>query len=82
MHTYDGNGTPIPSFSGEPYEVALENTARENAEKFAGIWRQRGGSVDLRLYEGAVHGFIRAPYDADSQDALARIRDFIRRMTS
>lgn len=37
LHTYDGNGDPVPSFSGEPYQVALENTAKENAEKFAGI---------------------------------------------
>lgn len=37
LHTYDGNGDPIPSFSGEPYQVGLENTAEENAKKFAGL---------------------------------------------
>ena len=34
IHTYDGDGSPLPSFSGEPYEVSLCETARENAEKF------------------------------------------------
>ncbi len=37
VHTYDGNGEPIPSFSGEPYKVGLENSAKENAEKYAEI---------------------------------------------
>ena len=34
IHTYDGDGAPLPSFSGQPYEVELCETARENAEKF------------------------------------------------
>lgn len=37
IHTYDGDGDPIPSFSGEPYSVGLEQTAQENAEKYAEI---------------------------------------------
>ncbi len=37
VHTYDGDGDPIPSFSGDPYTVGLEQTAEENAEKFAEI---------------------------------------------
>ncbi len=34
IHTYDGDGSPLPSFSGAPYEVSLGESARENAEKF------------------------------------------------
>ncbi len=37
VHTYDGDGNPVPSFSGEPYPVGLEQTAEENAEKYAEI---------------------------------------------
>jgi len=37
VHTYDGDGDPIPSFSAEPYTVGLEQTAQENAEKYAEI---------------------------------------------
>ncbi len=32
LHTYKCDGTPIPSFYGEPEEVALPNTARELAD--------------------------------------------------
>lgn len=32
IHTYRCDGNPIPSFSGEPEEVALPNTARELAD--------------------------------------------------
>lgn len=37
VHTYDSDGDPIPSFSGDPYTVGLEQTAQENAEKYAEI---------------------------------------------
>ncbi len=37
VHTYDRDGDPIPSFSGDPYTVGLEQTAQENAEKYAEI---------------------------------------------
>ncbi len=32
IHTYQCDGTPIPSFMGEPEEVALPNTAQELAD--------------------------------------------------
>ncbi len=32
LHTYECDGTPIPSFYGEPEEVALPGTAKELAE--------------------------------------------------
>jgi len=32
IHTYRCDGSPIPSFSGEPEEVSLPNTAKELAE--------------------------------------------------
>ena len=36
IHTYMGDGNPLPSFEGEPELVAIES---ENAEEFAGlIW--------------------------------------------
>ncbi|OPJ63931.1 IMP cyclohydrolase [Clostridium oryzae] len=34
IHTYAGDGNPIPSFQGEPYMVELENDIDKNAEKF------------------------------------------------
>lgn len=37
IHTYDGDGDPVPSFSAYPYPVSLENTAKENADKYAEI---------------------------------------------
>ncbi len=32
IHTYEGDGNPLPSFSGEPYLVPLGAVARETAE--------------------------------------------------
>lgn len=37
IHTYEGDGNPLPSFDTNPYAVGLENTARGNAEKFWGL---------------------------------------------
>lgn len=37
IHTYAQNGDPVSSFDGKPYKVSLENTAKENAEKYAEI---------------------------------------------
>lgn len=34
IHTYDGDGSPLPSFTGEPYAVSLGNTAEENASRY------------------------------------------------
>lgn len=34
IHTYNEDGNPIPSFTGEPYVVKLENDIEKNAEKF------------------------------------------------
>ena len=31
IHTYEGDGNPLPSFSGEPYPVRLQNDIAENA---------------------------------------------------
>lgn len=37
IHTYDGDGDPVPSFSAYPFPVSIEQTAQENAEKYAEI---------------------------------------------
>lgn len=37
IHTYECDGNPLPSFSGEPYSVELLNDLNENAEKFWGL---------------------------------------------
>lgn len=34
IHTYDGDGSPLPSFTGEPYAVSLGNTVEENASRY------------------------------------------------
>jgi IMP cyclohydrolase len=34
ISTYQGNGNPIPSFSGEPLLMPIENTAEETLEKY------------------------------------------------
>lgn len=34
IHTYDGDGTPIPSFTGEPYIVRLFNNIEETAQHY------------------------------------------------
>ncbi len=62
IHTYDGDGSPLPSFSGSPYEVALCETAQENAEKF---WTMLNVGNRVSLFAktidratGAVETFI------------------------
>lgn len=34
IHTYEGDGNPLPSFSGEPYPVRLQNGIVENASLY------------------------------------------------
>ena len=51
IHTYRCNGNPIPSFSGEPEEVSLPNTAEELAEM---IWQNLNEENKVSLYVRAV----------------------------
>lgn len=34
IHTYEQDGSPLPAFSGEPYELALYNDIEENTDHF------------------------------------------------
>ncbi len=51
VHTYQCDGNPIPSFSGEPEEVALPNTAEELAEM---IWRNLNEENKVSLFVRCV----------------------------
>jgi acetyl esterase/lipase len=50
------------------------------AEKFAAAWRQAGGDVELTLFPGEKHTFMRNhPDTANSRRALAMLQAFIKR---
>ena len=51
IHTYRCDGNPIPSFSGEPEEVALPNTAEELAEL---VWSNLNEDNKVSLFVRAV----------------------------
>lgn len=55
IHTYKCDGNPIPSFYGEPEEVALPNTAEELSEL---IWKNLNcdNKVSLVVRETALDG--------------------------
>ena len=57
--------------------TADTNTPAPMAERFAQCYRKAGGSLELRKYEGRVHGYINRDIDgADSLDAMDRIAAF------
>lgn len=47
IHTYKCNGNPIPSFYGEPEEVALPNTANELADL---VWENLNADNKVSLF--------------------------------
>ena len=51
IHTYKCDGTPIPSFYGEPEEVALPNTAEELADL---VWTNLNEDNKVSLFVRAV----------------------------
>ena len=51
IHTYKCDGSPIPSFSGEPEEVALPNTAKELAEL---VWEHLNSDNKVSLFVRCV----------------------------
>ena len=51
IHTYSHNGNPIPSFYGEPEEVALPNTATELADL---IWTNLNEDNKVSLFVRSV----------------------------
>ena len=51
IHTYRCDGNPIPSFSGEPEEIALPNTAEELAEL---VWSNLNADNKVSLFVRCV----------------------------
>ena len=51
IHTYKCDGNPIPSFYGEPEEVALPNTAKELADS---VWANLNEDNKVSLFVRAV----------------------------
>ena len=51
IHTYQHDGNPIPSFYGEPEEVALPNTAAELAEL---VWENLNADNKVSLFVRVV----------------------------
>jgi len=51
IHTYKCDGNPIPSFYGEPEEVALPNTAEELSDM---IWKNLNADNKVSLFVRAV----------------------------
>ena len=51
IHTYKCDGNPIPSFYGEPEEVALPNTAEELSEL---VWKNLNPDNKVSLFVRAV----------------------------
>jgi acetyl esterase/lipase len=50
---------------------------KADLERFVASYRQRGGEVDLALYEGEGGGFIRDPASKAAPLAMQRIIDFV-----
>ena len=51
IHTYKHDGNPIPSFYGEPEEIALPNTAEELAEL---VWTNLNEDNKVSLFVRAI----------------------------
>ena len=51
IHTYKCDGNPIPSFYGEPEEVALPNTAQELADM---VWNNLNEDNKVSLFVRCV----------------------------
>ena len=51
IHTYEHDGNPIPSFSGEPEEVAFPNTAKDLADM---VWENLNPDNKVSLFVRGV----------------------------
>ena len=47
IHTYDGDGAPLPSFTGEPEPVGIDNDIKSFAEK---LWSNLNEQNKISLY--------------------------------
>lgn len=54
-----------------------DNVTPEMADRFAAVYRQRGGAAELRKYDGQPHSFIKEPLSDVSREALDAIRRFV-----
>jgi acetyl esterase/lipase len=51
---------------------------RPDLDRFVAAYRQRGGQVELELYEGEAEGFVnRNPNSPGAAQAVARIVEFV-----
>ena len=76
---------------GEPVNLppllVIQGTADENvtpdmAARFAQAYRTAGGAVDLEVFPGQPHAFIKDSGEPDSAAALDRIHEFIMRQST
>jgi acetyl esterase/lipase len=70
-----------------PAVLALYGTGDQNVptaipERFVSSYAQAGGKIKALVYPDAPHGFIHAPFDERSTQALAEIRAFIHQHTN
>jgi acetyl esterase len=60
-----------------------DNLTPDMQQRFVAAYRERGGSVELEIYEGQPHSFIsRDPAAAAAQAALVRMTAFITRQAT
>ena len=61
----------------------IQGTADANVEhtwqdKFAELYRAKGGQVDVHKFDGQPHTFVTAdPETAASKEAIVKIREFV-----
>ena len=60
-----------------------DNVTPDMADRFAAAYREAGGRIELRKFEGQPHAFIARDLVAPAaQEALEAIVGFVRRQTS
>jgi acetyl esterase len=66
-----------------PPMVVVQGTADANVEhswqdRFADLYREKGGSIEIHKFDGQPHTFVTAePDSAASLDAITKIREFV-----
>ncbi len=66
-----------------PPMIVIQGTADANVEhtwqdRFADLYRAKGGTVEMHKYDGQPHTFVTAdPTSAASLDAIVKIREFV-----
>ena len=72
-----GEATHVPPM------VVIQGTADANVkhswqDRFADLYRAKGGSIEIHKFDGQPHTFVTAePDSAASQDAITKIREFV-----